>query len=92
MKFERVKAGMVLYDVRREKQGNTTIRDWGYWTVHVLGVDGDGATVSWNGSRACWKPARYFKRLREKKPTECSECRSLVGHLGACSRRRTRAP
>lgn len=71
MKYEKIKAGDVLYDVHSYRMGNTTIRSMGVWQVKVITLHPEDrtATVSWNGNR----PERYYasdlKRLREKEPT-----------------------
>lgn len=70
MKYERIKAGDVLYDVHSYYMGNTTVRSMGVWHVKVIALHPEDrtATVSWNGNR----PERYYesdlKRLREKEP------------------------
>lgn len=52
IKFERVKAGMELYDRRKQRMGNTTIRSLSEWPVKILEVDETTRTalVSWNGN------------------------------------------
>jgi hypothetical protein len=54
IKFEKVKAGMTLYDRHSYKMGNTTLRSIGEWTVYVISVDPEKRTAecSWNGNRA----------------------------------------
>lgn len=72
MKFERIKPGMVLYDVHSERMGNTTMRSVGVWPVHIVSVDADKRTavVHWNVTfnRAQTYYERQLTRLREKKP------------------------
>ncbi len=68
--FDRVKAGDVLYDVHREKMGNTTLSRVGCWPVRVLEVNqAEGwAVVSWNGNAAKkWWRSRV-ERLRRSPP------------------------
>lgn len=68
--FDRIKPGDVLYDVHREKMGNTTMSRLGCWEVRVISVDQEKRTAecSWNGNR----PRTYYEaninRLRRSKP------------------------
>ncbi len=70
MKFEKIEAGMVLYDVHSYKMGNTTIRSIGVWKVDVISVDKErkSARVRWNSN----KEQTYFRaeleRLKAKPP------------------------
>jgi hypothetical protein len=52
VKFDQVKPGDVLYDVRREKMGWTTISHTVCWEVVVKSIDYQKreAIVSWNGN------------------------------------------
>lgn len=70
MKFEKIKPGMILFDVHSHRRGNTTMTTMGCWEVFIESVDVEKRTAMarWNGN-----PARkYFERdlnsLREKKP------------------------
>jgi len=69
-KFHTVKAGDVLWDVHREKMGNTTMSRLGAWQVRVISIDYENETAmcSWNTN----PPRLYFKRgierLRRTKP------------------------
>lgn len=53
IKFEKIEAGMTLYDRHRERMGNTTMTSIGEWKVRVISVDpvNRSAVVSWNGNR-----------------------------------------
>lgn len=68
IKFEKIKEGMTLYDVRRHRMGNTTMSSVGVWPVRVIDVFEDGAIVSWNYT----KPERWHRsqleKLRAKEP------------------------
>jgi len=72
MKFERIKPGMVLYDVHSHRMGNTTMRTMGCWEVHVVSVDAEKRTarVHWNVKFNPEETYHEFqlKRLRERKP------------------------
>jgi hypothetical protein len=70
MKFEKIEAGMVLYDVHSHKMGNTTIRSLGVWTVRVISVDKErkSARVSWNGNREETYYRAQLEKLKAKPP------------------------
>lgn len=52
IKFEKIAAGIKLYDRRKYQMGNTTIRTIGEWDVEVLEVNAEHrwAIVKWNGN------------------------------------------
>lgn len=62
--------GQTLYELRRQKMGNTAVRRTACYEVRVIEVAGDGSHIiaSWNGNA----PRRYresdVKKLRVKKP------------------------
>jgi hypothetical protein len=58
IKFERIKAGDVLYDCRREGMGNTTMSRWACWPVKIISVDPSTRTamVRWNSNA----PQKYY--------------------------------
>lgn len=70
MKFEKIKAGMTLYDVHSQKMGNTTMRSVGVWFVQILSVDAEKrcATVIWNCNPPRVMSERKLSKLREKEP------------------------
>lgn len=70
MKFEKIKAGDVLYDVHSYRMGNMTIRSVGVWDVRVLTIDATtrSAIVSWNGNRPETMHERSLVKLRGKRP------------------------
>jgi hypothetical protein len=49
-----LKSGDVVYDARKVRQGNTTIRRLSVWAVRIIDVDAEGGKViaSWNGNPA----------------------------------------
>jgi len=53
IKFEKITAGMMLYDRHRYRMGNTTMTNIGEWDVEVVSIDPDTCTarVRWNGNR-----------------------------------------
>lgn len=70
MKFESIKVGDTLWDVRREFMGNTTMRTTTLAPVRVEAVDTEQrrALVRWNHNPARWWTERMLRRLRAKKP------------------------
>lgn len=52
IKFEKIQPGMVLYDRRKGRMGNTMLRSISEWEVRVLSVDVENrvAMVTWNGN------------------------------------------
>ena len=80
MKFEKLKPGMVLFDVGRHKMGNTTISTVSVWQVRVLEVHEDRSiTASWNSNQPKKMREREWSRLRAKRPElvrgACGACR-----------------
>lgn len=71
IKFEKVEPGMVLFDCRRTKMGNTTLSEWSCWTVKIVSVDRKARTarVVWNSCNPeetyTW---RDIERLHRKEP------------------------
>lgn len=70
MKFEKLKPGMVVYDVGRTKMGNTTMSTVSVWQVAIKEIDAERRRVlaSWN----CNAPRYYYEnsisKWREKEP------------------------
>ena len=64
MTFDKLKPGMIVYDVQRYRMGNTTLRSVGVWKVRIISVDVETKTViaSWNHNR----PEKYRRRVWEK--------------------------
>ncbi len=69
-KFSTIKAGDVLFDVHREKMGNTRMSRLGCWTVEVLEVNHDEgwALCRWNGNAPERKYRRALARYRRSPP------------------------
>ena len=68
MKLEKLKPGMVVYDVHSHRFGNTMLRTVGVWEVRIVSVDAAArvVTASWNGN-----PPQIYRRWacwRAKKP------------------------
>ena len=65
IKFEKIQAGMTLYDRHRTRMGNTTLRSLGEWSVRIISVDAAARTavVSWNGNREQTWWERDLKKL-----------------------------
>jgi hypothetical protein len=93
MKFEKIKAGMVLYDRHKYVAGNTTMRVLGEWHVKILSVDPEkrSAMVSWNGNREQRWHERSLAKLKDwSMYDDCAEVKK--GMLGAISVRKKRRP
>ena len=43
MKFEKIKPGMFVYDVGRQRLGNTTLSTVVVWGVNIVSVDAENA-------------------------------------------------
>jgi len=75
MKFEKLKPGMVLYDVHSEPLGNTTMRTIGVWEVRVISIHPNEklpwcsyAMCSWNTNKPEMYGRERIEKLRVKKP------------------------
>lgn len=70
IKFEKVKQGMTLYDVRRNK--GLSRSKWNTWTVSVIEVDTEKRMVlaSWNHNKPEWMPEGRICKYRAKLPKE----------------------
>jgi hypothetical protein len=70
IKFEKIVAGMVLYDVHSTKMGNTKLRSVGVWRVRIVEVYPEKRTAlaSWNGNPATIWSERKLSKLRAKEP------------------------
>ncbi len=70
MKIDRMRAGMVVFDVGRSKLGNTTMMPVSVWRVHISSADLDGRRVeaSWIGNAPRWFSERQKSGWREKAP------------------------
>lgn len=70
MKFEKLKPGMVVYDVGSGRLGNTTLRTVRVWEVKIISVDETRreVTASWNTNTPRTYTERSYKQWREKRP------------------------
>jgi len=70
IKFEKIKAGDVLYQKSRVGMGNTTMTRDAVYQVYVKSVDPETRTavVSWNSNPAKQWSARSLEKLYRKKP------------------------
>lgn len=70
MKIEKLKPGMVVYDVGRHKMGNTTISTVAVWSVCIQSVDAEKRTVvaSWNSNAPKEYREHQWSKWRMKKP------------------------
>jgi hypothetical protein len=99
VKFETLKIGDTLYDCHGEPMGNSMCRAMHVWTVDILELSTDRATVSWNGNAAQSQTPYYFRqsRIRRAPPEWCRDdihgascyfCGGLkrAGHFAGCTR------
>ena len=70
MKFEKLKPGMVVYDVGRQRLGNTMLSTVVVWSVKIISVDAEKRTVDaeWNHNRARIYRERDYKKWRAVAP------------------------
>jgi len=70
IKFEKLEAGMTLYDVRRTKMGNTSMSRTSVFRVKVIRVDAEKHQVmaSWNGNPAKLYYRDEIRKLRKSPP------------------------
>lgn len=70
IKFEKIKPGMTLYDVRRNR--GLSRNKWNSWSVYVIDVDNEKHSVlaSWNGNKEEWMHEKRVCKFREKLPKE----------------------
>ena len=79
IKYERIKQGMVLFDVHKQKMGNTSMSRWGCWEVRIIVLlpTDHAAIVSWNGTpQQTWREHK-LTRLYEKKPKKYTEQKGI---------------
>jgi hypothetical protein len=90
MKFEKLKPGMVLYDVGTHRMGNTTIRTVSVWPVRIISVDTEKrrCVASWNGNspQTCFEG--QISKWREKEPLLI---RSRMGYARLATREEIKA-
>jgi len=72
MKLEKLKPGMVIYDVRK-RTGLSYFRGGGaydIWSVYVKEIDLEKreALVSWNSNPPTWVSEKQLSKYRLKKP------------------------
>ena len=68
IKFEKIKEGMILYDVHKHKMGNTTMSSVGVWPVRIIELKDNGAIVSWNHNEPQHWSRYQLEKLRAKEP------------------------
>ncbi len=64
MKIEKLAQGLTVYDVGRQKMGNTNMTTVCVWRVRIHSIDSEKeqVTASWNGN----KPQVFFKNTWSK--------------------------
>jgi len=70
IKFEKIKSGMTLYDVR--KNTGMSRNKWSVWGVKVLEVDEKARKVlaSWNTNKPEWMREGRVTKYRAKQPEQ----------------------
>ena len=70
MKFEKIQPGMCVYDMGRQKMGNTTISTIAVWPVYIVSVDPNTRKVvaRWNGNAERTYTERTWSKWKEKEP------------------------
>jgi hypothetical protein len=72
IKFENIKPGMTLWDVRKATGFRLSRKEMNYWPVFVSEVDQEKRTVlaSWNGNRSQTMNESQVTKYRAKRPNE----------------------
>lgn len=70
IKFEKIKSGMILFDVRRNNKGFPRGNNWLIWPVKIIEVYEEKRQVlaSWNYNRCEIMTERRVTKFRAKKP------------------------
>lgn len=70
MKIEKLQPGMTVYDVGRNKMGNTTLSTVRVWRVHIVSVDVEARKVvaSWNSNQSKIYTEQTWSKWRAKRP------------------------
>jgi hypothetical protein len=96
MKFEKIKAGMVLYDRHKYQAGNTTMRVLGEWTVQIKSLDPATRTAmaSWNGNPERRWNERSLAKLKDwSMYDDCAEIvRGMIGPVSVRKKKRAASP
>lgn len=64
--FSAIKEGDILWDCRRTRQGNTSLRRMSSWQVKIITIDHDKKTAvaSWNWNAPRTYTVRQIEKLR----------------------------
>lgn len=68
MKLSSLKPGMIVWDVGRQRMGNTTMSTVCVWQVKILTVEPDAVMANWNGNAYKRYTQREISRWRAKEP------------------------
>ncbi len=70
MKIEKLAQGLTVYDVGRQKMGNTNMTTVCVWRVFIHSVDLEKRTVkaSWNNNQICEYHESTWSKWRLKEP------------------------
>ncbi len=68
--INKLQPGQIVYEVRRQKMGNTNISYGALFTIKIIEVDPEKQWVlaSWNGNTARKYPLRSIKTWKVNKP------------------------
>jgi len=74
IKFEKIEAGMKLFDVRKNTRPGISCNTnkWNTWPVRIVEVDAEKRKVlaSWNGNKPEWMSERRVTKYRKNLPKE----------------------
>jgi hypothetical protein len=70
MKFEHLIPGMVVFEIRQNRMGNTTMKSWGTYQIKIFEVDPVKRRVlaSWNSNASEWFGEFTYKKWKKEKP------------------------
>lgn len=71
MTLDKLKPGMIVWDVHRQKMGNTTMSSMCTWSVEIISVDVEKGIVvaRWNGNQARMYWPNQWRKWRLVRPT-----------------------
>lgn len=73
IKYELVQPGMLLWQKRRQRMGNTTMSRDAWFPVQIIEVQERGCLVCWNGNAPRMMYRRDVQKLYRKKPEKAHD-------------------
>ncbi len=74
IKFEKLKEGMIIYDVRKNRELSRVYKGekWNIWPVYIRKIDTVNRRVqaSWNHNPDEWMSEKQITSYRRKKPVK----------------------